>query len=379
MSNSITSPERISIFIPSLSQGGAERVFAHLANELAQKGYVVDLVLTRQEGIYLNEVSEKVNIIDLRSKRTITSLLPLTRYLKENQPVALLSALQHSNLVAIVASKMSRLPHRIIISERGDPRRPVSQNLILNWAWQQIIRVLYPRADLIISVSDGIKKALEDSFKIKAELIQTINNPIELRSISALSNESVLHPWLKQKDRPVFLAVGRLEKVKGFDILLHAFKRLLDTTPARLIVLGEGSKRNSLLQLAQDLSISSDVDFVGFESNPFKWMSLSDVFVLSSHSEGFPNSMIQAMSCGLKIVSTDCDYGPREILEFGRWGTLCPVNNANALAEAMRVSLSSATSPEVRLRAADFGVDKIVSKYEMALGVSSLNANESPK
>lgn len=134
-----------------------------------------------------------------------------------------------------------------------------------------------------------------------------------------------------------------------------------------MIVLGEGEEREALLELARRLNISEDVDFPGFQKNPFAWMGACDLFVMSSAWEGLPGTLLEAMACGARIVSTDCRTGPSEILENGKWGRLVPVADADALAEAMAVSLDDADRPDPQTRVRDFRLESILSDYERVL------------
>ena len=109
----------------------------------------------------------------------------------------------------------------------------------------------------------------------------------------------------------------------------------------RLVILGDGPERETLLELAERLELSEHVDLPGFKVNPFTYMSKAGVFVLSSRYEGFPNVLVQAMACGAPVVSTDCRSGPREILEDGKWGHLVPVGDWRAMAEAILETLDN--------------------------------------
>ena len=136
--------------------------------------------------------------------------------------------------------------------------------------------------------------------------------------------------------------------------LLRAFARLVSKRKARLIVLGEGRFRSSLLSLANGLGVAECVDFPGFTENPFAFLARADLFVLSSRNEGLPTVLIEAMVCGCPVVSTDCDFGPREILEDGRHGPLVPVGEPEALAGAMLSVLNNPPRREALQARAEF-------------------------
>jgi glycosyltransferase involved in cell wall biosynthesis len=156
----------------------------------------------------------------------------------------------------------------------------------------------------------------------------------------------------------VVLAAGKLKRQKGFDTLLDAFARLRRERPLRLVLLGRGPEEAKLRRQAESLGVAGDVLLAGFQADPFAWMRRAAVFALSSRFEGLPGTLIQAMACGCPVVSTDCDHGPREILEGGRFGPLVPVGDATALAAAIGSQLD-APQPAERLqeRAAAFDVE----------------------
>ena len=198
--------------------------------------------------------------------------------------------------------------------------------------------------------------------------IHTIYNPVVSTGLARKALESAGHLWLDEPECPVVLAIGRLKKVKGFATLLRAFARLLAVRPSRLIVLGEGRLRPSLVSLAKELRIAEHVDFPGFVANPYAFLAKADLFVLSSRHEALPTVLIEAMACGCPVVSTDCPFGPREILEGGRLGPLVPVGDPKPLADAMARTLGDPPEPDaLRARASFFSVERAVDQYEELL------------
>jgi len=355
----------IAIFIPSLHGGGAERVMVTLANGFAARGHRVDLVLSRAEGPYLTEVATNVRIIDLDRKRVLISLLPLARYLRRERPDAMLSALNHANVIAIIARKLSRVSTRLVVSERNSlANRPAGMT---GWILRATMKKLYPHADAVVAVSQAMAKELVTELGLPPTKVAAIPNPVDVPTLHSLAQERPNHQWLGAGQPPVVLSVGRLEPQKDYQTLLTAFAKLQSTSEARLIILGEGSQREELEQLVAQLGLTGAVDLVGFKENPFGWMAACDLFVLSSRFEGFPNVLVQAMACGAKVVSTDCPTGPNEILEGGLWGRLVAVGDADALAEAMAQALDDPNIPDVQKRMEAFRSDVAVSAYESAL------------
>jgi len=365
----------IAIFIPNLRGGGAERVMVTLANHFVTSGHRVDLVLGRATGEYLDEVSPDVRVIDLRTDRMLTCLLPLIRYLRRERPAVMLSALNHVNIIAILARKFAGVQMRLVISERNS-----LTSLGKSHAGKLLKRLMawfYPSADAVIAVTQAGVKELINTFGLSKEKVYAIPNPVDIERLQALSVVPLNHPWFDTGAPPVILAVGRLSPQKDFGTLIQAFAQLRMQLqfPARLVILGEGPLRETLQRQVEELGVQSDVYMPGFRENPFNWMARSQLFVLSSLYEGFPNVLVQAMACGARVISTNCPTGPDEILEGGLWGRLVEPGNFRDLALAMSMSLKDTTSPDVRQRVRSFQFGEIASIYFSVL-VSSVSEGE---
>lgn len=363
----------IAIFVPSLNGGGAERVMVTLANAIAARGFKVDLVLAMAQGPYLKDVSESVRVIDLQAGRVIKALLPLVHYLRRERPVAMLSAMGHANVVALLARKLARGSTRTVVSERNTISVQYERSSgFAAWLNFKLVRWVYPWAQGICTVSQAASQDLAVFAGLEPNRVQTIYNPFDLERLAQRAAESLVHPWLASDQPPVLLAIGRLTEQKDYPTLLRAFARLRQGRDVRLVILGEGELRAQLHALAAELDLNNDVlEMPGFVANPFAWLASCKLFVLSSRWEGLPGVLIEAMACGVPVVSTDCPSGPDEILEGGRWGRLVPVGDVNALAQAMAEVLDTPKErlPDVRLRAADFEQERAVDAYLKILGL----------
>ena len=280
-------------------------------------------------------------------------------YLDREQPDAVLAM----HVRAVVATTMGiRLTGRRI--------RVVAtlHKLFRTKRWRRRISGFYPYADVLVGISPDLSEGLSGITGIPAERIHTVYNPIVSPDVLRKAEAPSGHPWLDESDRPVILAAGRLVEEKGFRTLLPAFAMLLTRRRARLIVLGQGPQLSVLLSQAEDLGVRQHVDFPGFIANPYPFMSSADLFVLSSRVEGLPTVLVEAMACGCPVVSTDCPFGPAEVLEGGRLGELVPVGDARALADAMDLALNKPPDRDLlRARAGFFGVDRAVDRYEALL------------
>lgn len=366
---------QISIFLPSLNGGGAERVMVTLANAIAARGYAVDLVLATEQGPYLKEVTPSVRVVNLEARRVIKAFLPLLHYLRKERPEVMLSAMSHANAIALLARKFSGILTRVVVSERGTisgeykVARGLSATLIY-----KMLPLLYPGADGICTVSKAASLDLAEFIGLPKSKITTIYNPFDLEFIDHKATEAVDHPWFSPGQAPVILAIGRLNEAKDFQLLIQAFDDVRRTRCARLLILGEGELRGTLEAQIAKLGLSrNDVQMPGFVANPYAYLARGGLFVLSSRREGLPGVLIEALACGVPVVSTDCPSGPDEILEGGRWGRLVPVGDAQALARAITAALDTPREqlPNVRQRARDFEQERAVDAYLNILGIPS--------
>jgi glycosyltransferase involved in cell wall biosynthesis len=362
--------QRVALFVPSLRGGGAERVMVTLANNFAARGLNIDLVLVKAEGPYLSEVNPKVRILDLGASRVASSLLPLMQYLQREQPDAMLSALKHANVIAIIAKKLSRAATRLVVSEHSTLSATAMSSAkgrakLMPW----LMRISYPAANAVVAVSSGSADALAENIGLKRESISVVYNPFDCAYIRKLSLTSIDHPWFAAGQPPVILAVGRLTSAKDYPTLIYAFAKLRKQRAARLLILGEGELRSELESQISHTGLSEDIALPGFVENPFSYMRRAAVFVMSSAWEGLPSVLIQAMACGTPVVSTDCASGPSEILENGKWGRLVPVGDVDTLARAMAETLDETIHPDITTRAADFTVERSVAGYLNVAGI----------
>lgn len=342
----IKTQKHLTIYLPALYGGGAERVMLNLAQGIAGRGHMVDLVLAQAEGPYLAEVPESVRLVDLgkgsivNRNRTLTRLPSLIRYLRVERPDAMLSALSRANLVAICASRIAGKPRRVVVSQHNTvsmaaPNMPDHLGRIA----PRLAKYIYRWADYVVGVSQGVVDDLVQSVGVPQHLVKVIFNPGVTPELRKKAQERLNHPWFQPGEPPVIIAVGRLSPQKDFPTLLKAFAYLRQTRQVRLLILGEGAERKSLEALAAQLGIEQDVCLPGFVENPYPYMVNASVFVLSSLWEGLPMVLVEALYCGPPIVATDCPSGPREILKNGEFGRLVSVGEPEALAEAIGAAL----------------------------------------
>jgi glycosyltransferase involved in cell wall biosynthesis len=279
----------------------------------------------------------------------------------------MLSALNQANVVAIVAKMVSNAKTRLVVSERNTLSvEKISKTDLRSRVMYKLIPVLYKRADMIVAVSDGVNQDLVDVLKIPVNRVQTIYNPFDLEHIKSMAIEDVDQNWFQPGQPPVILSIGRLVEQKGFFDLVRAFSKVVKKVKARLVIIGDGPLRSEIRALTKSHGLTDDdVHLEPFTKNPYKFLARSRLYVLSSHWEGLPGSLIEALACGVPVVSTNCHSGPNEILEGGKWGMLVPVGDADALAASIIDGIVNPPSryPDGKQRAKDFDLDKSVSRY----------------
>lgn len=337
-----TEKPSVAIFIPTLNGGGAERAMLQFAEGLLSLGERVQLVVAKAKGPLKTLIPAEIELVDFNCDRTATALLPLSRFLRKHRPKALFSTIPHANLISALAKIISRVDTQVILRESNSPVTEKKASFGRKFV-HFLVPYLYPRADGVIAVSEGVKVQLASLEKKPGDFnIRVLATPVVSRRMLESANEPLNDEWITSSDSKIILGCGRLVQAKGFDILLKAFALVSAQIEARLVILGTGPLESNLKSLAAELEISDHVYFAGFKSNPFPYFRSAEVFALSSRFEGMPNVLIQAMALGTKVVSTDCKSGPRECLKQGVWGALVPVDDISAMADALIDTLNDA-------------------------------------
>jgi len=331
--------KKVYLVLPVMKGGGVEQVSLVLLKHLDRTRYELKLVLFRREGEYLDRVPADVEIIDLHKKNRLSFfglIVKLARLIRIDKPDILLSSLYYPNIVSVLACILSASRYtKVIICEHNHHKKLLPFKRLRRCAWH-LMRYTYRRADRIIAVSRNIKKTLAEDFEIDPHRIVPIYNPMETVEIRRRSREAVRHPFLEKDRRGVtIVGVGRLTRQKNFALLIEALTRVRREIPASLLILGQGGARGALEALTRELGVEQHVAFPGFQQNPYKWMRRADLFVLPSDWEGFGIVIVEAMICGVPVVSTDCPSGPNEIIRDRENGRLVTVGDAAHLAEAI--------------------------------------------
>lgn len=335
------STNKITFFLPSLAGGGAEKIALNIARALTERGFTVDIILGEASGEYLKNVPASIRVLGLGKSRPFLAIPALVKYLKYERPTVLFSTIINANIAALIAQRLSGVSIRCVVREASTLSIDLAHSSAFNrFLIPRLVSWLFPRAYAIVAPSHGVADDLAKVTGLSRQSIQVIYNPVVTEILMAQARQPIGHRWLQAGGIPVIIGMGRLTRQKDFETLIRAFARMKKAVPARLIILGEGEDRDNLGGLCRDLDIEDDVDFVGFVSNPYAFLSRAALFVLSSRWEGLPGALIEALACGAKVISTDCPSGPREILDDGIYGQLVPVGNDAVMATAMLKALT---------------------------------------
>jgi glycosyltransferase involved in cell wall biosynthesis len=357
--------KKLSFLLASFTDGGAERVTINLAKGLKAEGYTIEFVVLSKHGAFIDEIPNDINIYSLNTSSASRSLFPIITYLKTHKPDVFISGKHYLNLIAVLAKLISRSKLKLYLIVHGmfAPIKSPKQQLL-----PRLVNLLYPFANQIICVSEGVAENVSSFGKLDPRHLKVVHNPVITKELIRKLDEDTTHPWLVSKDSVVLMAVGRLSEEKDFTTLLRSFAIAREERPIRLIILGEGPQREQLESLCDQLHIREFVDLPGYVSNPYSYLKSADLFVLSSITEGLPTVLIEALYCGVPVVSTDCPSGPSEILKDGEYGRLVPVKEENLMAEAIIESLDDKVDQNnLRKRALDFTLEVAVKKYRMLI------------
>lgn len=362
--------KKIALVLPDLRPGGAERVAIHLMRHFVAAGHRVEFVLMRRAGELLAEVPGAVPIIDLGAERIRNAVRPLARYFRHSRPDAVQVSMWPLTVAAIIAHRLARSRARLVVSDHIALSKQYGGTPMVIAALRASTRLLYPLADARVLVAEGAAQDLARLSGLPRESFEVVHNPVFVPDRSIEPKPEVEVIWGAADGR--IINTGSLKSQKNQALLIRSFARLRQARPARLMILGAGALEAELKDLAQSLGVADDVIFAGFVANPWPYYASADLFALSSDYEGYPLVLIEAMLSGLPVVATDCESGPREILDNGRFGRLVPVGDQAALARAMLEELAAPHSPALlQKRAEQLSGPETADRYlELLLGKS---------
>lgn len=363
---------KILLVSSTLSKGGAQRAAAELSRYLDKKHEVVHVIYSddisypyggRIVNLNLpynidNSKWEKIYRIFHRSRL-------LRKVLRKEKPDFVISFSDTFNIFSLI-NKVTGFPAKFITSTQLPSS--IAYQGFNKFIYGSLITLLFNRADKVLAISKGIADDLEKKFKVRKSKIHIIHNPVDNGIVKQKANEELVDENL-DKNKLKVINVGRLTAQKNHFLLLKAFKKVVNEIDAQLVILGAGDLEEKVKNFSNSIGLEKNVYFAGFVDNPFKYCKAADLFVLSSDYEGFGNVIVEAMASSCPVISTDCDFGPNEIINHNKNGTLVPTNNPDALADAIIALLKDQEKrinykEEGLKRAKDFDLDNIGKQYE---------------
>lgn len=352
-------PKRIAVLLPNLKFGGAERAALNLAKGFKDIGIQVEILLMSREGELLPEAERDFQVVDLECDRTYKLPGKLLNYLVMQRPDVLVSSFWKLNLCSCLARAL--VPRtKLVLWEHSHPSR--SRNSP-RWLYSPSASMLYGLSTKVVAVSTGVYRDIDRwTFGLRRKLV-VIFNPI-------VPPEPHILQRRRRPDSKQVIWVGRLDHPKNPGLLLDAFALLPGSCKANLVFVGEGRLRPELEQRCKFLDMEDRVSFLGFRPNPYEEMAASDLLVLSSDREGLGNVIVEALYCGLRVVSTDCGEGIQDILLDDRYGTTVPCRDKVSMAEAIADELQAHHDAQTQVHGAQrFLPEVIVRQFLAAAGV----------
>jgi glycosyltransferase involved in cell wall biosynthesis len=359
---------KLIICIPSLRLGGAAKIALNLCEFYTANETEVILILTggmAGEEVFTS-IPEGVKVITVPGRklnRWVQLLFQigwLAFYFRKFEADAILAVRHDATVVSSLGWKLAGKPGAFFIREIN----PITRTLNRKAALIRLLQAAYSSADGVIANSNDVRDALEGKSWMSEERIHVVDNPVLTKTFFEKAASPVEDVWLTEPRVPLVVTIGRLQKMKDHESLIKAFKLVKKKVDCKLMIIGEGEEAASLEMMVDDLGLRESVRLMGGLENPYPYLREADVFVLSSIYEGFGNVLVEALSLGKNVVSTDCTGGPAYILNYGEFGTLVPVGAVEEIAEAIVMNLKAPAEKEKLIRRArEFSVEVSGKRY----------------
>jgi len=373
---------KTAIFITSLTGGGAERVVSHIIHRLVELNIPFVLFLMSKKVLY--NIPQKTPVIFLGNSSLneigIAKLLKipfvaikLRHYVIKYKIKTIISFLNRPNYINIISNSIGFSQTKVIISERSFLSQEYGGRTLKSIINNYLIRFLYPRVDLIIANSKGNSRDLNKSYHIHKSKIKTIYNPLNVNYINSIEVDLTYY----DRNYINFISIGRLDKNKNMGFLIDVIKKI-NLSNVRLYIWGEGNEKINLQNKICLNGLQNQIYMMGFHPEPYKFLKGADAFIFSSLSEGFPNVLLEAIACGLPIITNNCKSGPDEILlgeiysGFNRiitkFGILVPPNDINMFADSIKYFINnrvkfSPSKLDYTKMLSRFNYEAIIKKY----------------
>jgi GalNAc-alpha-(1->4)-GalNAc-alpha-(1->3)-diNAcBac-PP-undecaprenol alpha-1,4-N-acetyl-D-galactosaminyltransferase len=355
---------KIGFVIGSLSSGGAERVISTLSNTLIDKYEIVIITFIKATPFY--KLNNNVKVIPCKEsiapptsifeslKLNYQLVKGVSKIIKSEKINVVIGFITSANIVATIAAKLNKIPS--IISERNNPMIEDVPRF-----WVLLRNLVYPKADKLVLQTEGVKRFYSN--KVKPNKITILPNPISTDLSSLLDG--------KTKKENIILTVGRLDKNKCHDLIINAFKNV-KPKGWKLLIAGTGPKENDLKKLIKINDLQDSIKILGKVKDIHNYYNIAGIFVFASRTEGFPNALLEAMYFGIPTISTDCNFGPSEIIDEGENGYLIPIGDQKKLEERLHTLISEEElrkkfSKNAKLSTKRFHSDAVVKNWDEAI------------
>ena len=330
----------LAVVLRTFAGGGAQRDMILLCNALAAKDVRIVVLALRVDGPLRRLLDPSIRVEQVPGRRLRYAIPGLRRMIRDTAPAVVMSSEASLNLCTLVAVRTlsRRRRPKLVLREVGSPsiaqhRDPYLQNRVA----YRILHRAYAYADRIVTLTEGARRDLVTNFAVPDELISVMLTNAVVPP--AMANRIEQWDGEAGRENDLIVCVGRLSPEKDQRTLIRAMSILPAAPHWRLAIVGEGPERPALEALARELGVADRTVFTGEVADPFGFMTRARLAVCASVYEGLGNAIIEALACGTPVVSTDCPYGPAEILQGGRYGALTPVGDAAAMAAAIAAAL----------------------------------------
>jgi len=387
--------KRITFLINSLAAGGAERVLSLIVKKLSEDKIKINIICLEKNNfytipkkvkiIYLSKNNNNKNIV-IKIVKVFYTIFKLRSFIINRKIRVVQSHLFRANYVNLL-TKLIGTGHKVQVVNTVAVGSKYSKKTLKGRLNLLLIKYLYPLADELIFKSQAMTDDFKLDFKFRIKYT-VINNPYDFKMINSLSSANCNNNIKVNKN--TIVSVGRFESHKHYELLIEVFKKLSINFPKlNLMVIGDGPEKQKIQNQVKELKIEERVQLPGRLKNPFYFFKNAAIYVSCSESEGFPNALVEAMICGLPVISTDCLSGPREILapdtdpnqrlesgyECAQYGILFAVSDKHALEKAINLLLKDNTiykryqkrNKEVVKK---YSIDNIIKQYKAVLGIT---------
>ncbi|MGE5324047.1 MAG: glycosyltransferase [Actinomycetota bacterium] len=360
--------KRVLFIVPAFTRGagGAERVITTVLRHLDRSDLECHLAAVQSGTEFLKDLPDGIIIHKFGASRMRYAVPRMVGLIRRIKPETVVSTVVYANVLLILARPFLPRNTRLVIREATTPGGFLKYEATHPALWKFFYRHVYPHADRIICLTDSMQQEFRDRFRIPAEKLVRIYNPVDEASVRDYAGAKN-NPY--QGDGPNIVAAGRLRREKGFDLLIDALSRVRRHIPgAQLTILGEGPEGPELRRQACALALEPAVHFAGFQQNPWTYFAHADLFVLPSRLEGMPNALLEALALGTPVVATECVEAIRELQELDDRIIITPPENPMALADTM-VSVLQKGKPAAQSRGEErlriFDPVEIAARYKM--------------